>query len=55
MFASHFKDYRSGQEKRVVKSHKWMKTAGKTSWRQERSRFHIGELWHKWKGCHGEY
>lgn len=26
---SHFKDYRSGQEKRVVRSHEWMKTTGK--------------------------
>lgn len=29
MFVSHFKDYRSGQEKKVVRSHEWMKTMGK--------------------------
>lgn len=29
MAVSHFKDYRSGQEKRVVRSHEWMKTMGK--------------------------
>lgn len=29
LFVSHFKDYRSGHEKRVVRSHEWVKTTGK--------------------------